>query len=235
MKRRALVLALLMLCPLALAESKHTPQVVRPAIPFTIGEPAPEAAPTPQVVQPGMGFSIGQPRIAPLRRYDNLVYHYGYSLPGDFVLQDEYAVLSGSEQVYEGRRWLSMDGRFMFFTQLKQPSFQSLEDEIEQLPYTLEAVRREVTQEGGRNLRYTREEVSLHRLPAGRMLENATVYELPLEEEGWFEVHQIYLDYYDRHNEYIFGLISRGVGYEDTLNLLLRIGQTIQIQPVRFR
>lgn len=236
MKLASLALALMLLTGCGLAEPAPTPIQVKPAFTWEIGEPAPTPAPRPKVVTPGMSFGIGEPALAPFKRYDNLVYHYSYSLPGDFELQKEYSQLEGDEKVYDGRNWASPDRRFLFFTQLKQPSFASLEDEIEQLPFTLEAARRDIEADGGRKLRYIHDDVVLHELPAGKMLENATSYEMPVGEgQGYQEFTQVYLDFYDGRNEYIFGLIAKGVSYEESLKLLLRIGQTVETKPLRIR
>ena len=192
-----------------------------------------EAPREPIPVQPRLDWSMGQPSHLPFKRYDNLVYGYGFSLPGEFALTDEYKDYRSADGVYDGRSWSSPDGRYSFFFQLKQPSYASLQEEIDSLPQYLDFIRPEIELEGGRDLRYVNDEAIVHALPAGPMLENATQYESALPDGKALQVVTIYLDYYDTHNEYIFGLVGIDTGYEEAAELLRRIGQSITIQSIR--
>lgn len=165
-------------------------------------------------------------------RYDNLVYRYGFSLPDSFVLTDEYSDSTGAETVYDGRDWRSPDSRFTFFFQLKQPTYRSLDEEIRHYGSYLDLVRPGIEASGGKNLRFASGEVTVHGLPAGRMLENATLFESASPQGGTLSFCSVYLDYYDDNNEYIFGLLGRGASYEETRALLLAIGATVTIAPV---
>lgn len=225
-----LISLLLCLMLQALALSEAPPKVVQPAFTFELGTPLPTAVPdeSPKLVNPSMSFELGASSVAPFKRYDNLRYHYGFSLPADLWLDQEGNDLKAENKVYDNREWVSPDGSLRFFFQLKEPTYRDLQEEIDQLPDTLEIMRGVIGEMGGRNLRYATDEAIVHSLPAGMMLENATLYEMYGTEHV-----QIYLDYYDGYNEYIFGLTTIDLGYEQSQALLLRIGRTITAAPIR--
>ena len=194
--------------------------------------PALGSAPT--QVDPAVSWGDAAPRHLHMRRHDNLVYRYGFSLPGEMVLEDAYwDTKDGPDRVWDARLWESMDGRWQFFFQLKRPTYKNLAEEAARLPEYLALVADDMAAQGARNLRFAHDAAIIHDLPAGPMLENATLYEVDGEqgqEETWCVV---YLDYYDEHNEYIFGLQSPHMGYEEAIALLLRIAKTIDITPIR--
>lgn len=188
----------------------------------------------PTQVSPPISWTDNTAGHLPMRRHDNLVYHYSFSLPGEMVLEEAYGDAQGTaDRVYDGRVWESIDDRWQFFFQLKRPTYQSLTEEAARLPEYLGLIADDMAASGARDLRFAHDRAIIHDLPAGPMLENAILYEMPGKEgrmESWCSV---YLDYYDQHNEYIFGLQSPHMNYEEAIALLLRIGQTIHITPIR--
>lgn len=186
-----------------------------------------------EYIKPPINFDLTGPQHLPFKRYDNLVYHYGFGLPGEFIAQDAYSSLEDEEKVYDGRNWVSPDGKYLFFFQLKSPTYGSLAEEVEALPLYIDLIRPQVEADGGSNPRFVRDEVKLHDFPAGRMLENATQYDGTDEYGEAYLAITVYYDYYDELNEYIFGLTSFEASYVDMSALLRRIGQSISIQPIR--
>lgn len=185
-------------------------------------------------VNPAVSWTQDASGHLPMRRHDNLVYRYSLSLPGEMTLKETYSgATDDPDRVYDGRTWQSLDGRWQFFFQLKRPTYKNLEEEAARLPEYLGLVEQDMAATGARNLRFAHDQTIIHELPAGPMLENAILYEMTGKEgrlEHWCSV---YLDYYDQHNEYIFGLQSPHMAYDEAIALLLRIAQTISITPIR--
>lgn len=187
-----------------------------------------------QSIKPAISFDMDSPSSLPFKRYDNLVYHYGFSIPGELQAGEPYNDFSQKERVYEGREWSSPDQGYVFFFQLKTPTFKSLDEEIERLPQYLDLMRPSTEAAGGRNLRFVHEDPALiHEFPAGRMLENATQFEFTDEDGAEATSTTVYYDYYDGTNEYIFGISSSVRGYEEIASLLQRVGESITLKPIR--
>ena len=185
-------------------------------------------------MRPAITFDLDAPGHLPFKRYENLVYQYAFSLPGEFQAEEPYSDYSQPEMVYENRDWYSPDGSYRFYFQLKKPTYAGMDEEIAMLPRYLDLIGPSVESVGGRGLRFVHEDPAVMReLPAGRMLENATQYEYT-DEDGQEGLHiSVYYDYYDGYNEYIFGLDSRTHSYEEVAALLSRIGETITLTPIR--
>lgn len=193
-----------------------------------------------QVVVPPFLPKVGAEVKRPWQRYENLVYHYALSLPGEFIHAGdkirtallEEPVEQHKDMLYDMQAWFTPDQKYTFEVQLKEPSYASLQEEIDNLPGYLDLIRGDYEKNGLTNLRFAHDRIVVHNLPAGSMLENATLYDRPTEASGTISVCSVYYDYYDDTNEYIFHLTGYGMSYEETSALLHKIAATIAIKPV---
>ncbi len=181
------------------------------------------------------------------QRYDNLVFLYGFSLPGDFLPVSEQARRErldasagapdgpGSEELYDYRAWLSADGGFLFEFQLKEPTYASFEEEVARYPEYLGLIGPGAREQGITGLRFAHDEVRVRQMPAGRMLENATLYEVADEQGTAVSCSDVYYDFYGPHCEYIFRLLGIAKSYSETSGLLESIVNTARVRQIVIR
>jgi len=192
------------------------------------------------IVVPPFLSAIGQQGRKPWFRYENKVYLYGVSLPGEFLPGDpkERAKRLSDQEfgdddyLYDSQTWIANDGRFVFNFQLKKPSYASLDEEALRLPLYIDLIREDYEKIGARNLRFSHNDTILHDTPVGRMLEVAFQFEAEISDTQTVVVHNVYYDYYDENNEYIFYLQGINSSYEEISDLLYQISQTIKITPI---
>lgn len=192
------------------------------------------------VVIPPFLPQVGRHAKMPWFRYDNQVYLYGFSLPGEFVPDDPAATdeqfanqtPDAPDYLYDLQRWHSLDGRITFEFQLKKPSYSSVEEEAGQLPEYLEQLRIELTEQDIHDVRFSNEDQLLHETPVGTMLEVPIAFDIISSTGQTHTINSVYYDYYDENNEYIFSLQGIQSSYLELADMLHQIVQTVCISPI---
>lgn len=192
------------------------------------------------VVQPPFLPQVGQQTKLPWFKYENQVYLYGFSLPGEFMPDDPQAreqelaeqKPGDADFLYDLQRWRSLDGRITFEFQLKKPTYASLEEEVEKLPDYLVLLKEQLAEQDIHDVRFSHEDVLLHETPVGAMLEVPVEFDIVSNTGHTFTVYSVYFDYYDANNEYIFYLQGIESSYQELADMLKLIAQTVQITPI---
>ena len=170
-----------------------------------------------------------------LQSYENLVYDYSISIYDRFTMisdEDleylwrhiEAAYEEGDDEVYDLRVWISPDYRYQFEVQVKEPTFDSFEEVVENAPRYLELWGSDYSPE--QNVRQLHDGI-LRETSAGTMLETAISYDTADESGNSYTVVFLYYDYYGEQAEYCFSLSAYDGDYEAAQEMLDEICQTI--------
>ena len=175
-----------------------------------------------------------------LTPYENRVYGYSLNVYSRFgVLSDENVAAfleesdreaaengEDSEYIYDLRVWSSPDKKYIFEVQVKEPTCESFEQEIEAAPHYMEKIQDQFTPEQQLNQLH---DGILRDTPVGQMLEIAYSYTY-FYESGTAEPNlAVYYDYYGEDYEYIFLVHAINGDYESAQKLLDTMVQTVSI------
>ena len=174
-----------------------------------------------------------------LTPYDNLAFGYGISVYGRFhMLSDEeldeiWATLDenwqeGDDEIYDIRLWLLPDSRYQMEIQVKQPTYDSFQTEIEMAPQYAALVADNYAPEN--NMHQLHEGI-LRDTPAGQMLETAIAYDHILSDGSSLPVVFLYYDIYVGDAEFCFSLYAYDGDYSSAQVLLDRMVQTVRLYP----
>lgn len=169
--------------------------------------------------------------------YHNMVYGYSVSVYSKFTmltdaeLDDLWANLDanreeGDDEIYDLRIWLSPDSRYQMEVQVKQPTYDSFETEVEMAPRYAELVADGYAPEN--HMRQLHGGI-LRDTPAGQMLETAIAYDHLLADGGTLPVVFVYYDAYAGGVEFCFSLFAYDGDYESAQSLLDDIMQTVSL------
>lgn len=175
-------------------------------------------------------------RYGQLMPYENLVFNYaidvfgGFSMYSDAQLNALWDNLSSDEtddEVYDFRYWLSPDNTYEFQVQVKEQTYDSFETEVQQAPYFITNVEKDLKDQGFTNVRQLHEGI-LRQTPEGKMLETAYALSVPTD-KGSVEITVVYYDCYYGDIEYIFKMSAYNGDYDTAQYLLDEMVQTVDI------
>ncbi len=175
-----------------------------------------------------------------LTPYENRVYGYSLNVYSRFGMisdediallleeSDNEAAESGEDcdYVYDLRAWSSPDKKYILQIQVKEPTCESFEQEIEAAPHYIENEKDQFTPE--------QQPTQLHDgilrdTPVGQMLEIAYSCTYFYESGTAEPVVSVYYDYYGDDYEYIFLVRAVNGDYESAQKLLDTMVQTVSI------
>ena len=175
--------------------------------------------------------------------YENMVYHYGLDIFDRFQMLSDEALeqiwaereanaKEGDDALYDFRIWISPDEKYEFEVQVKEPTYDSFETELEMAPRYLELISDGFSPEN--NVRMIHEG-KLRSTKAGKMLETAIAYDVSDGNDGMRTVVFMYYDLYAGATEYCFSLHAYDGDYETAQDLLDEICQTVRLSMVKFK
>ena len=175
--------------------------------------------------------------------YENAVYHYALEVFSRFeMLSDEYLdqiweeltanAEEGHDELYDIRIWISPDQKYRFEVQVKQPTYDSFETEVEMAPRYLELTGGGFSPESNARLIH---EGKVRTTRAGDMLETAVAYDVRNDNGGTDTVVFLYYDLYAGVTEYCFSLYAYDGDYETAQDILDEICQSVRVSMVKVR
>lgn len=172
--------------------------------------------------------------------YENLVYGYAlnvharFDMYGDAVMeyylnQIDEAQSEDDDYIYDARVWRSPDSKYALEVHVKEPTYESFAQELENAPRYAELAQDQFTPE--QQFKQLHDGI-LRDTPAGQMLEMAISYLTTADDDSTVPTTAVYYDFYANGYEYVFILTSFNGTYEDTQKLLDSIMQTVAIWQV---
>lgn len=172
-----------------------------------------------------------------LAPYENMAYGYALSVYERFVMvSDEEmetvwqnldaSLTEEDDEVYDLHIWYDPEGRYQFEVQLKEPTYDSFDTEVEMAPQYLDLVRDQYDEDS--NVRMLHEGI-LRDTPAGQMLETALAYDDVNMYGDSYTVIFLYYDFYAGDREFCLTLHAYDGDYEAAQSLLDEIAHTFQV------
>lgn len=172
--------------------------------------------------------------------YENLVYGYAlnvharFDMYGDAVMEYYLKQLDeeqdeNDDYIYDARVWRSPDSKYALEVHVKEPTYESFAQELENAPRYAELAQDQFTPE--QQFKQLHDGI-LRDTPAGQMLEMAISYLTTADDDSTVPTTAVYYDFYANGYEYVFILTSFNGTYEDTQKLLDSIMQTVAIWQV---